>query len=75
MGRGRTVFRLLLFGALSALLVALGARLSKEILNRRGREGRVTAKDVERAQEVADAYDSEFIELDRTVLPGISIRS
>ena len=75
MGHGRTVFRLLLFGALSALLVALGARLSKEILNRRGREGRVTAKDVERAREVADAYDSEFIELDRSVLPGISFRS
>jgi len=74
MGR-RTVFRFLLFGALSALLVALGARLSKEILNRRGREGRVTDNDVERAREVADAYDSEFIELDRTVLPGISFRS
>ena len=75
MGHGRTVFRSLLFGALSVLLVALGARLSKEILNRRGREGRVTAKDVEPAREVADAYDSEFIELDRTVQPGISIRS
>jgi cob(I)alamin adenosyltransferase len=75
MGHGRTVFRLLLFGVLSALLVALGARLSKEILNRHGREERVTAKDVERAREVADAYNSEFIELDRTVLPGISIRS
>lgn len=70
MGHGRTVLRFLLFGALSALLVALSARLSKEILSRRGR---VTP--VERAGEVADAYDSEFIELDRTVLPGISIRS
>jgi hypothetical protein len=75
MGHGRTVFRFLLFGALGALLVAFGARLSKEILNRPGREGRVTRKDVERAREVADAYDSEFIELDRTVLPGISIRA
>lgn len=75
MGHGRTVSRFLLFGALSALLVAISVRLSKETLGRRGREGRVTRKDVERAREVADAYDSEFIELDRTVQPGISVRS
>jgi hypothetical protein len=57
---GRTLFRLLFVGTISALLVALGVRL----LERR-----------ERAHEVADAYESELIELERTALPGISIRS
>ncbi|HXN05279.1 MAG TPA: hypothetical protein VN895_10650 [Candidatus Acidoferrum sp.] len=72
---GRTVLRFLLFGAISAILIALMARMSEQILGRRRREGHLTPKDFERAQEVADAYESEFIELDRTVLPGISIRS
>jgi hypothetical protein len=57
---GRTVFRLLFLGAISGFLIALGVRL----LERR-----------ERAHEVADAYESELMELERTVLPGISVRS
>jgi cob(I)alamin adenosyltransferase len=75
MGFGRTVVRFLVLGAVSALLIVLGARLREEILGARRREGQATPKDVERAQDVADAYESELIELDRIVLPGISIRS
>jgi hypothetical protein len=75
MGFGRTVLRFLVLGAVSALLIVLGARLLEEILGMRRREGQVTRKDFERAQEVADAYESELIELDRIVVPGISIRS
>jgi len=60
MGLGRTVLRYLFFGAISGLLVALGSRLWEEILG----PGR---------RQAADA--SEQIELDRTVLPGISVRS
>ena len=75
MGFGRIVVRFLVLGAVSALLVVLGARLREEILSMRRREGQVTPEDFERAQEVADAYESELIELDRIVLPGISIRS
>ena len=60
MALGRFVRRFLVLGAISALLVALGARLWDEILGRRRRE----------------SVDwSEQIELDQTVLPGISIRS
>jgi cob(I)alamin adenosyltransferase len=75
MGVGRAVLRLLFLGAISALLIAVGVRLGEEILGLRRRERHVTPKDVERAQEVAEAYESELIELDRTVLPGISVRS
>ena len=75
MGRGRTVFRFLLLGTFSALLVALAIRLLDEIAGRRRREAQVTARNLERAHEVADAYESEMIESERTVLPGISIRS
>ena len=60
MALGRSVLRFLILGAISALLVALGARLWDEILGRHRRE----------------SVDwSEQIELDQTVLPGISIRS
>jgi Flp pilus assembly protein TadB len=75
MGLGRTVFRLLFLGTLSALLVALGIRLLDESARQRRRDAQVAARNLERAQEVADAYESELIDLDRTVLPGISIRS
>jgi len=60
MALGRSALRFLILGAISALLVALGARLWDEILGRHRRE----------------SVDwSEQIELDQTVLPGISIRS
>ena len=60
MALGRSALRFLVLGAISALLVALGARLWHEILGRHRRE----------------SVDwSEQIELDQTVLPGISIRS
>lgn len=72
---GRSVFRLLFLGTLSAVLVAVGIRLLDGVAGRRRREVHVTAKDLERAREVADAYETELIELERTVLPGISIRS
>jgi Flp pilus assembly protein TadB len=75
MGLGRTVFRLLFLGTLSALLVALGIRLLDQSARQRRREAQVAARNLERAQEAADAYESELIDLDRTVLPGISIRS
>lgn len=75
MGFGRIVVRFLVLGTVSALLVVLGARLREAILGARRREVQVTRKDLECAQEVADAYESELIELDRIVLPGISIRS
>jgi cob(I)alamin adenosyltransferase len=75
MGLGRTAFRLLFLGTISALLVALGIRLLDESAGRRRREAQVAARNLERAQEAADAYESELIDLDRTVLPGISIRS
>ena len=75
MGLGRTVLRLLFLGTLSALLVALGIRLLDESARQRRRDAQVAATNLERAHEVADAYESELIDLDRTVLPGISIRS
>jgi len=75
MGLGRTVLRLVFLGGISALLIAFGVRFLDEIVGLRRREGHVTPKDFEQAQEDADAYESELIELDRTVLPGISIRS
>ena len=60
MALGRSALRFLILGAISAILVALGARLWDEILGRHRRE----------------SVDwSEQIELDQTVLPGISIRS
>ena len=60
MALGRSALRFLILGAISALLVALGARLWDEILGRHRRE----------------SVDwSEQMELDKTVLPGISIRS
>jgi cob(I)alamin adenosyltransferase len=75
MGRGRSVVRLLFRGAISALLIALVIRLLDEMVGQHRRDGRFTSKDLERAEEVADAYEAELIELERTVLPGISIRS
>ncbi|TMC64641.1 MAG: hypothetical protein E6J16_06220 [Chloroflexota bacterium] len=60
MGLGRSALRFLILGAISALLVALGARLWDEILGLHRRE---------------PVDWSEQIELDQTVLPGISIRS
>ena len=60
MALGRSVLRFLVLGAISALLVALGARLWDEILGRHRRE---------------HVDWSEQIELDQTVLPGMSIRS
>jgi hypothetical protein len=60
MALGRSALRFLILGAISAILVALGARLWDEILGRHRRE-RVDW--------------SEQIELDQTILPGISIRS
>jgi hypothetical protein len=74
MGLGRTVFRLLFLGTFSALLVAVGIRLLDGVAGRRRRVAHITTKDLERAHEVAGAY-GELIELERTVLPGISIRS
>jgi len=75
MGLARTVFRVLFLGTLGGLLVAVGIRLLDGVAVRRRREVHVTAKDLEPAPEVADAYQTELIELERTVLPGISIRS
>jgi cob(I)alamin adenosyltransferase len=72
---GRTALRVLFFAAISALLVALGARLWDELIGLRRHQEHVIPENVERAREVADAYESELMELDRTVLPGISIRS
>jgi hypothetical protein len=71
MGFGRTVVRFLVLGAISALLVALGARLWDEILGLRPREAHLY-KEVEFRDGIED---SEQTELDRTVLPGISSRS
>jgi len=59
MGLGRPFLRLLLLGAASAMLVALMVRIWDEILGVRPRE----------------AHVYEEIEADRTLLPGISIRS
>ena len=75
MGVGRTILRFLFLGAISALLIALGVRLWDEILGLRRREGHVTKKDILSADEVEGAEGSDRIELDRPVLPGISIRS
>jgi hypothetical protein len=75
MGLGRTVLRFLVLGAVSALVVAFGARLVDEILGLRPREGRATYRKIGSAEETAGADWSEQIELDQTVLPGISIRS
>ena len=58
MGLGRTVLRFLVLGAVSALLVALMARLWDEL-----------------TEEPEGVEGSEQTELDRTLLPGISIRS
>jgi hypothetical protein len=71
----KAVLRLLLFGAVSALLTALGVRLLDLILGLRPRPGDATDRDIESAEETRAAYEAERIELDRTVLPGISIRS
>jgi hypothetical protein len=71
----RTLFRLLLLGAISAVLVAVGARFLDEILGLRSRARDATYRDIEAAEETRAAYEAERIELDRTVLPGISIRS
>jgi hypothetical protein len=75
MGILRTSFRLLFLGAISALLVALGVRLFDEILRLRPRELGATSRGIGSAAETRAAYEAERIELDRTVLPGISIRS
>jgi hypothetical protein len=75
MGILRTSFRLLFLGAISALLVALGVRLLDEILRLRPRELGATYRGIGSADETRAAYEAERIELDRTVLPGISIRS
>ncbi|HEX9095614.1 MAG TPA: hypothetical protein VF990_05870 [Candidatus Dormibacteraeota bacterium] len=75
MGRGRSGVGLLFRGAISALLIALVIRLLNEMVGRGRRDGRVRSKDLERTDEAADAYEAELIERERTVLPGISIRS
>jgi len=75
MGLERTVFRILFLGTLSALLLAVGIRLLDAVAGRRRREVHVTAKGLERVAEVSDANETDLIELERTVLPGISIRS
>lgn len=59
MGAGRSVGRLLIFTVISALLAALGARLLDEMLAVPRR---------------GDDW-SAAIELEETVLPGISLRS
>jgi len=74
MGRGRTVGRFLVLGAVSALMVALMARLWDEILGLGPREAHVY-REVEFTKETEGVEDSGQTELDRTVLPGISIRS
>ena len=71
----RTLLRLLFLGAISAVAVAVGARFLDEILGLRLRKRDATYRDVESAEETRAAYEAERIELDRTVLPGISIRS
>ena len=75
MGVGRTVVRYLFLGAISALLVALGARLWDEILGLSRHEGDATYKNIEPTDESDGLDAAEQIELERTVLPGISIRS
>jgi hypothetical protein len=72
MGLGRTALRFLVLGAVSALLVALMVRLWDEIL--RPREANVY-REVEFSDETEGVEDSHQTELDRTLLPGISIRS
>jgi len=75
MSSARAVLRLLFFGTVGALLVAMGVRLVDEMLGLRPGEGGTTHRDIESAEETRAAYEAERIELDRTVLPGISIRS
>jgi hypothetical protein len=75
MGIGRTVVRYLFLGAISALLVALGARLLDEILGLSRHEGDAIYKNIEPTDESDGLDAAEQIELERTVLPGISIRS
>jgi hypothetical protein len=72
MGLGRTALRFLVLGAVSALLVALMVRLWDEIL--RPGEANV-CREVEFGEETKGVEDSQQTELDRTLLPGISIRS
>ncbi len=74
MGLGHTVRRFLVLGAVSALMVALLARLWNEIVGPRPREEHVY-REVEFTEDTEGVEDSEQAELDRTVLPGISIRS
>ena len=74
MGRGRTALRFLVLGAVSALLVALMARLWDEIVGLRPREAHVY-REVEFTEDTEGVEDSGQTELDRTVLPGISVRS
>ena len=69
------MLRFLFVSAISALLIAALVRRWDEILGLRQREGIVSYRDIESAEQTRAAYESERIELDRTVLPGISIRS
>ena len=75
MGLRQAFFRLLFLGALSAVLVAIGVRFLDERLGVRPRERDATYRDIESAEATRAAYEAERIELDRTVLPGISARS
>jgi hypothetical protein len=75
MGIGRTVVRYLFLGAIIALFVALGPRLWDEILGLSRHEGNAPYKNIEPTDESDGLDAAEQIELERTVLPGISIRS
>ena len=75
MGLTRTLFRLVFAGAMSAVLIAVGVRFLDEFLGLRPRDREATYRDIESAEETRNAYEAERIELDRTVLPGISVRS
>ena len=57
-----------------AVLIALGTRLWNEILGLLRREVQVKQKEIERA-EVERVDESAPIEIERAMLPGISIRS
>lgn len=75
MGRGRSGFRLLFRGAISAVLIAVVVRLLDVMVSRHRRNDSIRSKDLERDKEMREAYEAEQIELDASVLPGISIRS
>lgn len=75
MGLGRTVVRFVFAATFSALLIAVGARLLVEIRAARRREVDLTAPSMDSDERAWGGIGTEWIELDRATLPGISIRT